>query len=530
MQCHRHLPPRRFPPATPARRWVSLAALVAAVLPACAGGSEEQDANASAGQGNDLGAGGGSTSGGAPGSGGEVVATGGLGTGGASVGSGGTGVGSGGTVVGSGGQVVGMGGQVGTGGQVVGSGGQVVGSGGQVVGTGGQGDGGSGTGGDQATGGSASGESTCLPGVDTGDACNPVVDTAVCERSDRTCVCGLDSLWTCTPIGQGGTGGTGGNGTGGDEGTGGDPGTGGEPGTGGSAGSGGGTVQKFVGNIDTRNGGLDVDGRTYSDYWDQITPENAGKWGSVQSTAGSSFNWRTLDAIYAYTQEHNIVFKEHTFLWGPQQPSGAITEADVRNWMQEFCARYPDTRVIDVVNEPPPHTEPAYSGAIGGGTNGNWQWIANAFEWADEACPNAILMLNDYNNVEWRDQTAHFIDIVNTIQAAGAPIDAVGAQSHGLSDMVSTSTMIELMTRLHDETGLPVYVTEYDINLNDDAAQLDKYQQHFGFFLDTEWIHGITLWGWIYGSTWVPNSGLIRNGTPRPAMTWLMEQLDRPAP
>ena len=77
--------------------------------------------------------------------------------------------------------------------------------------------------------------------------------------------------------------------------------------------------------------------------------------------------------------------------------------------------------------------------------------------------------------------------------------------------------MRSLATKLHDETGLPLYITEYDIDLNDDNAQLQKYQDHMPFFLETEWIRGITVWGWIHGSTWVPNSGLIRNGTPRPA-------------
>ena len=58
------------------------------------------------------------------------------------------------------------------------------------------------------------------------------------------------------------------------------------------------------------------------------------------------------------TQEHGIIFKEHTFVWGSQQPSGSIGENEVRDWMQQFCSRYPNTPLIDVVNEPPPHTYP----------------------------------------------------------------------------------------------------------------------------------------------------------------------------
>lgn len=286
---------------------------------------------------------------------------------------------------------------------------------------------------------------------------------------------------------------------------------------------------KFVGNITTGNS-VDTNGLTFSDYWDQITPENAGKWGSVQRAAGAAFNWGALDAIYDYTEQKGIVFKEHAFVWGSQQPSGALTQADVQSWMREFCGRYPRTSLIDVVNEPPPHTEPSYANAIGGGTNGDWQWIVNAFTWAREACPNATLILNDFNNIEFANQNQHFIDIVRTIQAQGAPIDAVGAQAHGLSGAASPANMIALLTKLHDDTGLPVYITEYDISQNDDATQLNRFQQQVSFFLDTEWIRGVTIWGWIFGRTWVPSSGLIRDGAPRPAMVWLMEELRRPVP
>src|SRR5690606_27831812 len=120
-----------------------------------------------------------------------------------------------------------------------------------------------------------------------------------------------------------------------------------------------------------------------------ITPENAGKRGSIQRTRTSAPDWTTLDALYNHAMATGLVFKQHAFIWGTQQPIGDITEEDVRGWMHAFCERYPRTHLIDVVNEPPPHTTPSYADAIGGGTNGNWQWITNAFTWAREACPNA---------------------------------------------------------------------------------------------------------------------------------------------
>jgi endo-1,4-beta-xylanase len=328
-------------------------------------------------------------------------------------------------------------------------------------------------------------------------------------------------------VGAGGTPATGGGPTGGAGGSA-------AGGTGGAGQGGGGAggaepLSKFVGNITTGNS-VDASGRKFSSYWNQITPENAGKWGSVQRSAGAAFDWSRLDAIYDYAQKNDVIFKQHVFVWGSQQPSGNLTEADVKKWMSEFCKRYPKTALIDVVNEPPPHTTPSYADAMGGGTNGDWQWIVNAFKWAREACPSSILILNDYNNIEYADQNQHFIDIAKKVKEAGAPLDALGAQAHGLAGNVSTNTMKSLLSKMHDDTGLPVYITEYDIGIADDAQQLAKYQEHMGFFLDTDWIPGVTIWGWIDGQTWVKDTGLIKNGNARPAMTWLMQELGRPAP
>ncbi|MFZ5892699.1 MAG: endo-1,4-beta-xylanase [Myxococcota bacterium] len=297
--------------------------------------------------------------------------------------------------------------------------------------------------------------------------------------------------------------------------------------------SGGSTTQpgkKFVGNITTGNS-VDTNGLVFAKYWDQITPENAGKWGSVQSSASAAFNWGTLDAIYDYTKKNGIIFKQHAFVWGNQQPSGSLSEANVKTWISEFCKRYPETKLIDVVNEPPPHTTPSYANAIGGGTNGDWKWITNAFTWARAACPNAILILNDYNNIEWDAEHKHFIDIVKKVKAAGAPVDAVGCQAHDVYRKTNTEIQT-MLNNINAQTGLPVYITEYDVSDTNDDNQLKIYQQQFPIFWNTEYIKGITIWGWIYGRTWsqAPNSGLVNNGKSRKAMTWLMQQLGRSAP
>jgi endo-1,4-beta-xylanase len=296
--------------------------------------------------------------------------------------------------------------------------------------------------------------------------------------------------------------------------------------SGSGSGDGGSSGKKFVGNIST-NGAIRSD---FATYWNQFTPENEGKWGSVEGTQGT-FNFAALDTEYQYTQSHGILFKEHNFIWGSQQPSwvaglsASAAQTAIQTWMQTFCSRYPNVKLIDVVNEPPPHTTPPYMNLIGGTGTSGYDWIVNAFKWARAACPNAILILNDYNTIEYQQDHDHFISIVKAIKAAGAPIDAVGAQGHAAYN-IATNTVQGFIDDLASQTGLPVYITEYDINLADDTMQAQVMQTQFTMFWNDANVKGITLWGYIEGATWQTNTGLMTSsGTMRPAMTWLVNFL-----
>ena len=76
--------------------------------------------------------------------------------------------------------------------------------------------------------------------------------------------------------------------------------------------------------------------------------------------------------------------------------------------------------------------------------------------------------------------------------------------------------------------SVPVYITEYDINVADDNRQKTIMQDEFTMFWNDPNVHGITIWGYIVGSTWETNSGLQQtDNTMRPAMSWLMGFLGR---
>lgn len=291
---------------------------------------------------------------------------------------------------------------------------------------------------------------------------------------------------------------------------------------------------KFLGNITTGwPGSMDWDGFKYSNYWNQVTPENGTKWGTVQGGGKNSFNWNGADNAYSYAQKHGFPFKFHCLVWGSQYPdwvkgisSQERYEAIVK-WMNAVQNKYPNLEIIDVVNEAMNgHQSDTYlmSEALGGAGKTGYDWIIKSFELAHERWPNAILIYNDYNVLQWGVQ--EFTGLVRSLRNAGAPIDAYGCQAHHFTlNECSKSNLQNSLKTLQDALKMPMYITEYDINFADDAPQETKFQEQIPLFWEADYCAGVTLWGWFFGNTWADNTGLIRNKKERSALKWLREYM-----
>ncbi len=241
-----------------------------------------------------------------------------------------------------------------------------------------------------------------------------------------------------------------------------------------------------------------------------------------------NYNWGPLDAIYNYARANGIPVKGHTLVWGSQRPnwidglSASEQRAEIEEWIRDYCDRYPDTAMIDVVNEALPSHAPANYAQNAFGSD----WITESFRLARQYCPNTILIYNDYNFMTW--DTDAIMDMIRPAINSGY-VDAVGVQAHSLYDpRVWTAQEIEDKLDLISTLGVPIYVSEYDIEATNDQTQLEYMQMHFPVFYNHPNVVGITFWGYVVGSTWRNGTGLIQsNGTPRPAMTWLMDYLGR---
>jgi endo-1,4-beta-xylanase len=282
----------------------------------------------------------------------------------------------------------------------------------------------------------------------------------------------------------------------------------------------------------------------FSTYWNQVTADDAGKWGSVEINQGS-YSWSALDNIYNHAISNYLPYKHHNLVWGQQQPSWitsitdtAILRAEVQKWIDTVAQRYPSTSFVDVVNEPF-HAPPPYMNALGGSGKTGWDWVITAFQLARKALfPGVKLILNEYNILQDNTVTTNFINLIDTLRVRGL-IDAIGIQGHyfefksaaGLTPVYSypVSTLKSNLNRLA-ATGLPIYISEFDINEPDDGTQLANYKIYFPLFWENPGVKGITLWGYVQGDIWKVNAYLVRtDGSERPALKWLRIYVATPA-
>jgi GH35 family endo-1,4-beta-xylanase len=292
--------------------------------------------------------------------------------------------------------------------------------------------------------------------------------------------------------------------------------------------------QKFLGSAYS-----EPQARDFATYWNKVTPENAGKWGEVEAVR-DAMQWDALDEAYQLAQQHRFPFQFHVLIWGNQQPEWirhlkpAEQREEIEEWFAAVAARYPALDFVEVVNEPlhdPPSKDDPdggnYLAALGGAGATGWDWVLESFRLARKHFPRAKLLINEYSLTNTPANTKRYREIIDLLQKENL-VDGIGVQGH------SFSTTFEAPIATHRAnldylaaTGLPIHVTELDIDGPGDAQQLAAYQRVFPLFWEHPAVAGVTLWGFRTG-LWRESFGaqLVRkDGSERPAMTWLRDYL-----
>jgi endo-1,4-beta-xylanase len=297
--------------------------------------------------------------------------------------------------------------------------------------------------------------------------------------------------------------------------------------------------------VDTSALAADTTYRTMvAQQFSSVTPENVMKWEVVEPERGVS-DFSAADRLVDFARANRQAVRGHTLVWHNQLPawltSGTWTRAELRSILRQHIfteAGHFRGRIWawDVVNE-------AFNDD---GTLRDTLWlrvigpsyIADAFRWAHQADPKAILFYNDYNIEGINPKSDAVFELVRSLRAAGVPVQGVGLQGHLGTQYDAPGDVLQNLRRFA-RLGVDTAITEADVRsvLPVDSAELQAQANGYSLMLESCLLVrrciSYTVWGFTDKYQWVPGvfegqgaAALFdENYVPRPAYDALRRDL-----
>jgi GH35 family endo-1,4-beta-xylanase len=260
--------------------------------------------------------------------------------------------------------------------------------------------------------------------------------------------------------------------------------------------------------------------------------ENALKWHTMEPRRGS-VDYTVVDAILAWTDQHQIPLRGHNLFWG------------IPHYVQGWLKELPDDDFRDALKNRALDIGRRYRGRFAEYDLNNEMIHGNYYEqrlgkeitlqmarWIRQEDPKAVLYLNDYDiltGVRLDDYVRHIRDLLSQ----GVPIGGIGVQGHLHGETFDPQALRRALDQLA-QFNLPIRVTEFNmpgqrsrysedrsLRLTDDQEQAKAraLADYYRICFAHPRVEGILMWGFWEGANWIPASSLYRRDwTPLPAL------------
>ena len=150
--------------------------------------------------------------------------------------------------------------------------------------------------------------------------------------------------------------------------------------------------------------------------------------------------------------------------------------------------------------------------------------IADWYKQARQTDPNALLFVNEYAMLNSRtspDFIQKYLAFIKMMQDNGAPLDGIGVQGH-IGAQVRNPTDVTSDLDLLQSAGLPINITEFDINTKDEQLQADYTRDFLIACYSHPSVTGFIMWGFWQKDHWKPDAAMFRaDGSEKPnAQVW----------
>lgn len=228
--------------------------------------------------------------------------------------------------------------------------------------------------------------------------------------------------------------------------------------------------------------------------YDFVLADNTPNWyftdGGMRPSP-TTYNFKQLDEVVGFAKKNNMPVEAHHYVWGEEKwlpdwlKNGNYTPEQLKQLIHDHIMTV-GTHYNGQIQQWTVSNEAFSRGQHANGLNDWWtdnigdmSYIDDAFRWARQADPNAVLILNDFGNEAENPISDAMYTYIKEAKARGVPIDAVGMQMHIDGRHPPTKEAVIRNMQRFGDLGVKVYVTELDVNMNDvktDAEGKDKIQ------------------------------------------------------
>jgi GH35 family endo-1,4-beta-xylanase len=253
------------------------------------------------------------------------------------------------------------------------------------------------------------------------------------------------------------------------------------------------------------------------ELFNAASTENDLKWGAWAGEWGSAFTKAQTTTGLTWLRNHGLHVRGHVLVWpGWRNLPASIQALRGTARQDEIPARalahieeiVSATRDLveewDVLNEP--YANRDLMDLYGATIQAEW------FKAARAAHGKAPLYLNDYSNHDAAldaGHVAHFEATARYLKNQGAPIGGLGLQGHISASPSPLPNVLAVLDR-YAALGLPMRVTEFDINTDDEEMQADYTRDFLIAMYSHASVVGVQHWGFWEGAHWIPQAAMFR--------------------
>lgn len=272
---------------------------------------------------------------------------------------------------------------------------------------------------------------------------------------------------------------------------------------------------------------------TLTTQFAMVEPETVMKWAALHPQP-TRYDFGPADELVRLATEHHMSVRGHTLCWGVANPAwldpykqakpamiAQLLHDHIRTVVGHFRGK---VFAWDVVNEAlrdpgilpgDPLQDSIWYNQPGIGQPGVG-YIDQAFRWAHEADPDALLFYNENDVLVPGRKFDAMYRMLSGMLARGVPVNGVGLQLHlGINGYPNTEGFLSNLRRLA-ALGLQVHMTEVDVAVpvdsrgNASAADLqqqaDTYARILEICLKVSACTAFQTWGFTDKHSWIPEA------------------------